>query len=79
MVYVLIGYWPNETDESWEHRRKRLREFGAVPYPMPYVRTKETVGFQRYVVGTYDKRISWDEWKRAGYRPEHLERKACAH
>jgi hypothetical protein len=72
MVYMLIGYWPNETVESWEHRRKKLREFGARPYPMPFVRTRETVGFQRWLMGAYDKRFSWDHWVRAGYRPEKL-------
>lgn len=30
------------------------------------------VGFQRWVVGAYDKRVSWGEWERAGYRPERL-------
>lgn len=72
MVYMLIGYWPGETAEDREFRRKRLREFGARPYPMPYVRTPELVGFQRWVIGAYDKRISWEDWHAAGYRPERL-------
>lgn len=74
MVYMLCGYWPNETQADREHRRKSLRDFGARPYPMPYVRTKELVGFQRWVIGAYDKRFSWDEWKMADYRPEKLGR-----
>lgn len=49
-----------------------LRAFGARPYPMPFVRTKETVGFQRWVVGAYDKRIPWDAWKAAAYEPRNL-------
>jgi hypothetical protein len=72
MVYMLCGYWPGETEADREHRRAKLREFGARPYPMPYVRTKELVGFQRWVIGAYDKRFSWEEWKRAGFRPERL-------
>lgn len=72
MVYMLVGYWPGETEEDRLYRQGRLRDFGAVPYPMPYVRTKELIGFQRWVVGAYDKRIFWDDWKLAGYRPEHL-------
>lgn len=72
MVYILIGYWPHETAWHREHRRARLREFGARPYPMPFVRTPELVGFQRWVIGAYDKRITWTEWKAAGYRPERL-------
>jgi hypothetical protein len=73
MVYVLVGYWRgpavNEDDLA---RIRELRAFGAVPYPMPYARTKELVGFQRWVHGAYDKRITWDEWTRASYRPERL-------
>jgi hypothetical protein len=34
MVYLLCGYWPGETHADREHRRARLREFGARPYPM---------------------------------------------
>jgi hypothetical protein len=72
MVYMLIGFWPNETAEHWRMRQGALREFGARPYPMPFVRTKETVGFQRWVVGAYDKRIPWADWKAANYEPRNL-------
>ncbi len=72
MVYMLIGYWKGETDDDRLYRQKRLREFGCMPYPMPYVRSRELVGFQRWVVGAYDKRIPWRDWKAAGYRPENL-------
>ena len=73
MVYMLIGYWPNETVDDWLDRRYALRAFGARPYPMPYVRTKETVGFQRWVIGAYDKRVPWADWVKAGYEPRKLE------
>lgn len=72
MVYMLVGYWPGETAEDREYRRVRLREFGARPYPMPYTRTPELVGFQRWVIGAYDKRITWKEWNSAKFRPENL-------
>lgn len=72
MVYILIGYWPNETAEDRDFRRRRLREFGARPYPMPFVRTRELVGFQRWVIGAYDKRIPWTDWVRAKYEPRNL-------
>lgn len=72
MVYMLIGYWAGETAADREYRRVRLRAFGARPYPMPYIRNKETVGFQRWVIGAYDKRFSWQEWEAANYRPEKL-------
>lgn len=68
MVYMLIGFWSWETSSDWDYRRQRLREFGALPYPMPYVRNDETVGFQRFVITHYDKCCSWQDYKRSGYR-----------
>jgi hypothetical protein len=72
MVYCLLGYWPGETHADRDYRRARLREWGARPYPMPYVRTPELVGFQRWVIGAYDKRIPWAEWARARFQPAAL-------
>lgn len=72
MVYILCGFWPGETQADREYRRQKLRDFGARPYPMPYVRTKEIVGFQRWIIGAYDKRIAWDRWQAAGYEPRNL-------
>ena len=71
-MYILIGYWPGETEADWLYRQARLRAFGARPSPMPYVRTPATVGFQRWCVGAYDKRIPWAQWQAAGYRPERV-------
>lgn len=78
MVYMLIGY-DHDTKaarpmltESDFYRRDQLRQFGARPYPMPFVRVPETVGFQRWVIGAYDKTIPWDDWRRAQYEPRHL-------
>jgi hypothetical protein len=72
LVYMLIGYWPGERHEDREHRRRLLREFGALPYPMPYVRTRELVGYQRWVIGAYDKRVNWTDWESARYQPRQL-------
>lgn len=72
MVYILLGYWKWSDLADWEHRRKKLREFGCRPYPMPYERTPEAVGFQRWVIGAYDKRVSWETWKAAGYEPRNI-------
>lgn len=72
MVYMLIGYWPGETAADRDYRRQKLRDFGARPYPMPFTRTKELVGFQRWVIGAYDKRFTWKQWEAANYRPENL-------
>ena len=72
MVYMLCGYWPGETHEDRDYRRRRLREFGARPFPMPFERTPELVGFQRWVIGAYDKRVPWQDWADANYQPRNL-------
>jgi hypothetical protein len=72
MVYMLIGYWPDETHEDRIYRQRRLREYGCRPYPMPFVRTPELVGFQRWCISSSDKRWAWDEWKAARYQPRNL-------
>jgi hypothetical protein len=81
MVYILCGYWPSDKDfPTWDRRRKLLRDFGARPYPMPFVRTPKLVGFQRWVVGAYDKPskrwptgIPWEVWEANNYRAEGLD------
>ncbi len=76
MVYVLIGYWAGETEEDWLYRAAQLRDFGADPYPMPYVRNHLTMGFQRWVVRHHDKpgprHVNWEDWKRARCEPRNL-------
>ena len=72
MVYILIGYWPGETIEDRLYRQRKLREFGCRPYPMPYVRTPELVGFQRWCLSSCDKRVPWDVWEAAKYQPRNL-------
>jgi hypothetical protein len=72
MVYVLVGYWPGETAEDRDYRRRKLREFGARPYPMPYTRTSELIAFQRWVLGAYDKSIAWRAWMGARGQPRNL-------
>jgi hypothetical protein len=73
MVYMFVGHWPDETQQQREYRRRKLRQFGARPYPMPYVRSKELIGFQRWVIGAYDKVVPWEQWQSAGYEPRRLE------
>lgn len=67
MVYMLIGYWPFESENDRLYREKKLREFGCMPYPMPYIRTKELVGFQRWVITGFNRYVSWEQWKKDGY------------
>jgi hypothetical protein len=76
LVYMLIGYAAGETHEHRDYRRRKLREFGALPYPMPYRRTPELVGFQRWVVGAYDKRVTWADWRAANYQPRQLRQRS---
>jgi hypothetical protein len=80
MVYMLCGYWPGETQQDREYRRKRLRDFGARPFPMVYgpSATSELRGFQRWVIRRADvgkNACSWDEFVAANYRPEKVGRK----
>ncbi len=73
MVYMLIAYWHRgELHPDDFHRHQRLREFGCRPYPMPFVRTPETRGFQRWIVGAYDKRVTWEQWVKARYEPRNI-------
>lgn len=72
MVYVLVGYWTGETMQDCLYRIQKLLDFGARPYPMPYRRTPELVGLQRWAVGAYAKRVPWDAWEEAHFRPERL-------
>jgi hypothetical protein len=73
MVYMLIGEEDGETHADRDHRRRRLREWGARPYPMPYRRTRDLLGFARWVIGAFDKTTTWEEWLAAGYSPRRLQ------
>ncbi len=66
MVYMLIGHEASETHADRDYRRKKLREFGARPYPMPFTRAgelgEELVAFQRWVIQRKDEFVPWSEW-----------------
>jgi len=75
MVYMLISNEHGQDFEDWDYRRKRLRAFGARPYPMPYERTREQLDFQRWCLGAYDKgdnAIPWHAWRLAKGQPANL-------
>jgi len=72
MVYMLIGYAPGETHEARDYRRQRLRQLGVIPYPMPFVRSSELVGFQRWTASAMDKSVAWRDWKAARYQPRNV-------
>ena len=81
MVYVLVGYdhvtrtgRGHITDDD-VYRVNQLRAWGADPYPMPFVRTPETIGFQRWVARFACKRgVTWEEYQRVGMRSDGVEK-----
>ena len=86
VVFMLIGYdhekkcaRPELLPEDHQ-RREELRDFGCLPYPMPFVRTRELVGFCRWIIGYFDvpragrPAISWQQWAAADYEPRKLGR-----
>lgn len=78
MVYVLIGFWPGESEEDWLYRVQKLQDFGARPYPMPFSRSPLAVGFQRWVVRRASRVVSWEEYKAANCRPEKVAARRAA-
>ena len=63
MVYMLIGYKPDETMDEILHRYYRLKDAGCRPYPMVYNNAnKELKHFQKWVVGRYDQWVPWEEY-----------------
>lgn len=72
MVYMLIGWASGETHEDRDYRRRTLLAWGARPYPMPFTRTPELLGFQRWTIGGYHKAIPWKDWASARYQPSGL-------
>ena len=64
MVYMLIGYKPDETMDEVQYRYHRLKDAGCMPYPMVYNNlNKELKQFQRWVVRRYDSVVTWEEYK----------------
>ncbi len=82
MVYMLCGF--KESEQDREHRRRKLRNFGAKPYPMVFNRKEnpnrhELDGFARWIIGAYDREghknhVPWPTWKANDYRPEGIRR-----
>ena len=72
MVYMLVGYDPEETWERIFHRFDRMVERGVLPYPMVYNNArKDLKRFQRWVVTRLYKWLPWKEYKnRRGWKVE---------
>ena len=65
MVYMLVGFAPDETWERALYRFDRMVERGLLPYPMVFDRTrKDLKHFQRWVVTGLYRAVSF-----ADYRP----------
>ncbi len=65
MVYMLIGYDPQETWERVLYRYGRLKEAGCLPYPMVYNNADPSLKrFQRWVIRRYDEIVPWEEYGR---------------
>lgn len=72
MVYVLIYYWSGETHEDRLYRIKKLRDFGCNPYPIPFTRNKESVGFQTWILERYDKFFTFEEFAKFNYTGHNI-------
>lgn len=63
MVYMLVGFRKNETEEEVFHRFNELVALGCKPYPMVFDRSKERlVKFQRWVIRRYYQFVPWTEY-----------------
>lgn len=78
MVYMLVGYdhatnGPRPLHVDDFYRARRLRDWGADVYPMPFERTPELQGFARWVCRGHEKRgVSWEDWVGARLQPRNL-------
>lgn len=64
MVYMLVGYDPNETWERIFHRFNKMVERGIRPYPMVYNNNnKELKRFQRWVIRRHYEFIKWEDYQ----------------
>jgi len=68
MVYMLVGFRKNETEEEVLYRYNEMAALGCLPYPMVFDRTnKRLLAFQRWVIRRYYKVVSWEDY-RTDYR-----------
>lgn len=73
LVYMLCGYWKNETFDDVYYRFEKMKNMGLMPYPMIYSESpnyKQLKKFQRWVIRRYYHFTEWDEYDnstQAGY------------
>lgn len=64
MVYMLCGYWPNETFEDVMYRFEKMKELGLLPYPMVYNNANKLLKhFQRWVIRRFHEIVPWNDYK----------------
>lgn len=65
MVYMLIGYKPDETMTEIMERYQMLKNAGCLPYPMVYDPSNRlNKAFQRWVIRRYDAFIPWEKFNK---------------
>lgn len=64
MVYMLCGYWKDETFEDVYYRFERMVDMGLMPYPMVYGENPMLKKFQRWVIGRFYQFIKWQDYQR---------------
>jgi hypothetical protein len=63
MVYMLVGFRKNETEEEILYRFNEMRALGCRPYPMVFDRTnKRLCAFQRWVIRRYYEFVPWEKY-----------------
>ena len=63
MVYMLVGYAEGETIQQVMHRYARIRDRGALPFPMVYDRSNRALcAFQRWVIKRYHQFVPWRQY-----------------
>lgn len=77
MLYQLVGFEPGETAADREKRFRTLDALGVKVYPMPYRRERELLGFHRWVVYGYFRRVPWASWVAHGYQAHFLKTERC--
>lgn len=65
MVYMLCGYWPNETIEDVMYRFEKMKKIGLKPYPMIYDNNNKLLKkFQRWVIRRFHEFVTWEDYLR---------------
>lgn len=63
MVYMLVGFKKNESEDEVFYRFNEMVKLGCHPYPMVFDRTKKRmVEFQRWVIRRYYQFVPWKDY-----------------